>query len=60
MLALALVFAFPASLRAAPLPIINSAQADLSAHTITITGINFGSTQPTVNLNAMNLNGHLV
>jgi len=55
MLALALAFAFPASLLAVPLPIINSAQADLSAHTITITGTNFGSTQPTVNLDAMTL-----
>ena len=62
MLALMLAFAFPALLRAAPstpaavsIPLINSAQADLSAHTITISGINFGSTRPTVNLDAMTL-----
>jgi hypothetical protein len=52
MLALALAFAFPASLLAVPVPIINSAQADLSAHKITVTGTNFGSTQPSVNLGA--------
>jgi hypothetical protein len=55
MLALALAFAFPAFLRAVSIPIINSAQANLSAHTITISGINFGSTQSTVNLDAMAL-----
>ena len=57
MLALWLAFAFPASLQAAPpvTPIINSAQADLSAHTITISGTGFGSTQPTVSLNAIPL-----
>jgi hypothetical protein len=57
MLALSLAFAFPASLQAAPpvTPIINSAQGDLSAHTITISGTGFGSTQPTVSLNAIPL-----
>jgi len=57
MLALSLAFAFPASLQAAPpvTPIINSAQADLSVHTITISGTGFGSTQPTVSLNAIPL-----
>ena len=62
MLALMLAFAFPALPLAATsiptafsIPLINSAQADLSAHTITISGINFGSTRPTVNLDAMTL-----
>jgi hypothetical protein len=34
---------------------INSAQADFSAHTLAISGVNFGSTQPTVTLDAMQL-----
>jgi hypothetical protein len=54
-LALTLAFAFPALLHAQSVLIINSAQADFSAHTIAISGINFGSTQPTVNLDAMQL-----
>ena len=52
MLALALSFAFPAFLRAGA-PVINSAQLDLSAHTITIAGTDFGSAPPTVTLGAM-------
>jgi len=31
-------------------PVINSAQPDLSANTITISGTGFGSVRPTVNL----------
>jgi hypothetical protein len=34
---------------------INSSQADLSAHTIIIGGTGFGSTKPTVSLNAVSL-----
>jgi hypothetical protein len=52
-LGLALAFAFPALLHAQGLLIINSAQADLSANTIAVSGVNFGSTHPTVNLDAM-------
>ena len=55
MLGLTLAFAFPALLRAAPPPLINSAQADLSAHTITISGENFGHTKPAVILNTIAL-----
>jgi hypothetical protein len=53
-LALTLAFAFPALLHAQIVTIF-SAQADFSAHTISISGTNFGSTQPTVNLDAMQL-----
>lgn len=55
MLGLTLAFAFPALLRAAPPPLINSAQADLSAHTITISGENFGHSKPAVILNTIAL-----
>jgi hypothetical protein len=48
MLALTLAFAFPASLQAAP--VINNAQIDLSAQTVTISGTGFGTARPTVNL----------
>src|SRR5690349_5752018 len=54
MLTLALGFAFPALLRAGA-PAINSAQADLAAHTIAIAGTDFGSTAPTVTLGAVPL-----
>ena len=42
-----LAFAFPASLQAAP--VINNAQIDLSAQTVTISGTGFGTARPTVN-----------
>ena len=54
MLTLALGFAFPAFLRAGA-PVINSAQADVGAHTITIAGTDFGDTPPTVTLGGMAL-----
>ena len=48
---LALGFVCPAFLRAGA-PVIDSAQADFSAHTLLITGADFGSTPPTVTLGA--------
>src|SRR5262249_312440 len=56
-LALTLAFAFPALLHAQSALTINSAQADFSTstHTIVISGVNFGSTRPTVTLDAMQL-----
>jgi hypothetical protein len=54
-LTLTLAFAFPALLHAQSVLTIDSTQADFSAHTITISGINFGSTQPSVNPDAMQL-----
>jgi Collagen triple helix repeat (20 copies) len=63
MLALMLAFASPPLLRAAnppatsaaAIPVINAAQADLPSHTITISGVNFGTTRPTVSLDALTL-----
>ena len=58
MLVLTLVFCFPALLEAeldSPSPdsvVINSAQADLLAKTIAISGRNFGDLLPVVNLGA--------
>jgi hypothetical protein len=40
---------------AAAIPVINAAQADLPGHTITISGVNFGTTRPTVSLDALTL-----
>jgi hypothetical protein len=54
MLTLALGLAFPAFLRAGA-PVINSAQTDLAAHTITIAGTDLGDTPPTVSLGGVPL-----
>ena len=53
MLALTLAFAFPASLQAAP--VIDNAEIDLSAQTVTISGTGFGTARPTVNLSTTSL-----
>jgi hypothetical protein len=53
MLALTLALAFPASLQAAP--VINNAQIDLSAQTVTISGTGFGTARPRVDLSTTSL-----